>query len=150
MNRKKGQSSYTFTFNDLLSLLSSYRWALGGKKSLLIFAIFKSISSNNIQWGVLQRTMLQRTNATTNSFFNNIIMLQRTVFFNKIRMLQQTQMLQRTNAITNSFFNIRMLQRTVFSIKSEFYNKQRYYNERMLQRTVFSIISECYNEQFFQ
>ena len=35
-----------------------------------------------IQWGVLQRTMLQITNATTNSFIS------------KIRMLQRTQMLQ--------------------------------------------------------
>ena len=41
------------------------------------------------QWGMLQRMKLQRTNATTNSFYNK-----------KIRMLQQTQMLQRTRRNT--------------------------------------------------
>jgi len=65
----------------------------------------------DIQWGVLQRTvfisksgMLQRKNATTNSFLSiksgcyNERMLQRTVFINKIGMLQ------RMNATTNSFY----------------------------------------------
>jgi len=53
---------------------------------------------------MLQRTvfinkirMLQRTNATTKECYNER-MLQRTVFINKIRMLQLT------NATTNSFY----------------------------------------------
>ena len=54
-------------------------------------------------------------------------MLQRTVFINKFRMLQRTQMLQRTNATTNSFL----------SINSGRYNEHRCYNKRMLQRIVF-------------
>ena len=45
-----------------------------------------------IHWGTLQRTKLQRTKSTTK--------LQRTVFINKIRMLQWTQMLQRTHRNT--------------------------------------------------
>jgi hypothetical protein len=44
---------------------------------------FDTQSHKIIHWGVLQRTMLQRKNATTNSFINTI------------RMLQRTQMLQR-------------------------------------------------------
>ena len=45
---------------------------------------------------------------TTNEFYNER-MLQRTVFINKIRMLQRTQMLhrtilQRTNATTKGFY----------------------------------------------
>jgi hypothetical protein len=115
---------------------------------------------------MLQRTQtLQQTNSTTNSLLN------------KIRILQRTQMLQRTNATTNSFINkIRMLQLTpdpttnncyneqfsslkqdattneiyneqFLSIKSGCYNECRCYKERMLQRTVFSTKSECYNER---
>ena len=53
-------------------------------------------------------------------------MLQRTVFVNKIRMLQRTNMLQGT-----------MLQRRVLLIKSGCYNEHKWYNEWMLQRTVF-------------
>ena len=45
------------------------------------------------EW-MLQRTMLQRT------------MLQGTVFINKIRKLQRTQMLQRTNATTDGFYQL--------------------------------------------
>jgi len=41
------------------------------------------------QWSMLQRKMLQRMNATTNSFINEIRMLQRMI-------------LQRTNATTKS------------------------------------------------
>jgi hypothetical protein len=49
-----------------------------------------------IQWGMLQRTMLQRMNATTNSFIN------------KIRMLQRTKMLQRTRSDTIGRSSTRM------------------------------------------
>jgi len=41
---------------------------------------------------MLQRTMLQRTNATMNKRYNEQT-LQRTVFINKIRMLQRKQMI---------------------------------------------------------
>ena len=107
---------------------------------------------------MLQRTMLQRTNATTNGFYQYIQdatmntdattnecynermlqrpMLQRTVFINKIRMLQRTQMLQRI------MLQRKMLQRTVFINKI-----------RMLQRTQMlqrmnATTKECYNERF--
>ena len=55
---------------------------------------------------MLKRTMLQRTNATTKSFFNKVRMLQRTVCINKIRMLQRTVFINK----------IRMLQRTLGNI----------------------------------
>jgi hypothetical protein len=87
-----------------------------------------STVSFNMQWGMLQRTvfinkvrMLQRTNATTNGFYQqgqdaamnecyneeflspksgrcNERMLQQTVFINKVMMLQ------RTNATTNGLY----------------------------------------------
>jgi hypothetical protein len=67
-----------------------------------------------VQWGVLQRTMLQRTNATTNECYNEL-------------------MLQQTNGTTNECYNKRMLQQTN-ATTNEFYN-ERCYNEQMLQRT---------------
>jgi hypothetical protein len=53
---------------------------------------------HHIQSGMLQRTILQRTNATTKSFIN------------KIRILQRTQMLQRTrrNTIGRRSTRVRM------------------------------------------
>jgi len=70
-----------------------------------------------VQWGVLKRT-----NATTNTCYNE-------------RILQRTQMLQRTHAATN-----------------ECYNEHRCYNERMLQWTntttnTDATTNECYNER---
>jgi hypothetical protein len=64
------------------------------------------IDKTNIEWGMLQRTILQRT-----------------VFINKIRMPQRTQMLQRTrrNTIGRRSTRVRM----TFSIT--FFTKERFF-----------------------
>jgi len=74
----------------------------------------------------LQRTVGNATtkDATTKEYYNERIQ-QRTIFINKIRMLQ------RTNTTTNEYYNEQFL-----SIKSGCYN-ERCYNEQILQRTIF-------------
>ena len=74
--------------------------------------------------------------------------LQRTVFINKIRMLQQTQMLQQTVFINK----IRMLQQTVFINKIRMLQRTVFINKiRMLQRTVFiNIIRMLQQTQMLQ
>ena len=77
-------------------------------------------------------------------------MQKRTVFINKIRMLNRTQILERRNATTKSFYQSNQdvitnkgattkecYNEHFLSIKSGCYNEQRRYKERMQQRTVF-------------
>ena len=92
-----------------------------------------------LQSGILQRTILQRTNATTNSFVNKIRKLQRTI-------LQRIVLSIKSRCYNERSYNERMPQRTVLSIKSGCYN-ERSYNERMPQRTDLSIKSGSYNER---